>query len=85
MTSRLIWCARQRVELYPEHGFVVHSDMKYRGPAHTGDVTYLNGEVTGTGYDDDTGDPIAKVDVTMTNQNDVVMAQGSATVRLPNP
>ncbi len=68
-----------------EHGFVTHSDMKYRAPAHTGDVTYLNGEVTSTGYDEDTGDPIAMVDVTMTNQKNAVMAKGSATVQLPNP
>ncbi len=68
-----------------EHGFVTHSDMKYRAPAHTGDVTYLNGEVTSTGYDEDTGDPIAMVDVTMTNQKDAVMAKGSATIQLPNP
>jgi acyl dehydratase len=65
-----------------EHGFVLHSDMKYTGPAHTGDVTYLNGEVTGIDYDNAAG-PIATVAVRMTNQNDVVMAKGDAKVLLP--
>ena len=65
-----------------EHGFVIHSDMKYTGPAHTGDVTYLNGEVTNVDYDNAAG-PIANVAVRMTNQNDVVMAKGEAQVQLP--
>ena len=65
-----------------EHSFVIHSDMKYTGPAHTGDVTYINGEVTGLDHDA-AGGPIATVSVRMTNQRDVVMAKGDAKVRLP--
>ncbi len=67
-----------------EWGFVVHSDMKYRSPALTGDVTYLNGEVTDLQYDERSGEPIATVRVSMTNQKDEVMAGGSAEVRLPS-
>jgi hypothetical protein len=65
-----------------EHSFVIHSDMKYTGPAHTGDVTFINGEVTALDHDA-AGGPIATVSVRMTNQKDVVMAKGDAKVRLP--
>jgi acyl dehydratase len=62
-----------------EWGFVIHSDMKYRSPALTGDATYLNGSVT----DLVEGGRIAVVDVKMTNQRDEVMASGTAELRLP--
>ena len=64
-----------------EHGFVLHSDMKYRAPALTGDATFLNGRVR----DLVDGGQVAVVDVAMTNQRDEVMAQGTAEVRLPAP
>jgi hypothetical protein len=65
-----------------EHCFVEHSDMKYRFPALTGDLTYLDGEVTNLTYAD-TGHPIAHVKVSMTTQDGAVMAGGDAQVRLP--
>jgi hypothetical protein len=67
------WCG--------EHGAVVHSDIKYRFPALTGDLTYLDGEVTEISYEDT---PIAHVKVTMTTQEGAVMAAGTAEVRLPS-
>ena len=66
-----------------EWGEVVHSKMSYRSPAFTGDLTYLNGEVTEMGEDRGTGQPLASVAVVMTNQRDEVMASGTAEVRLP--
>jgi acyl dehydratase len=63
--------------------FVLHSNMQYRSPALTGDVTYLDGEVVEMNYDDPSG-PIASVKVVMTNQDDSVMASGQAEVRLPH-
>jgi acyl dehydratase len=63
--------------------FVLHSNMQYRSPALTGDVTYLDGEVVEMNYDDPSG-PIASVKVVMTNQDDSVMASGQAQVRLPH-
>lgn len=66
-----------------EWSFVLHSNMQYRSPAFTGDVTYLNGVVTEVSHDDPAG-PVATVRVTMTDQNDSVMASGSAEVQLPN-
>ena len=66
-----------------EWGEVIHSNMQYRAPALAGDVTYLNGEVVGIGHESHSGEPVATVQVTMTNQRDEVMASGRAEVRLP--
>ncbi len=68
-----------------EHGWIVHSRMQYRSPALTGDVTYLNGEVTELGHERDTGQPLASLRVVMTNQDGAELASGDAEVRLPNP
>ena len=59
--------------------------MSYRSPALVGDLTYLDGHVSKMGFDPDTGDPIATVSVTMTNQRDEIMASGDAEIRLPSP
>ena len=58
--------------------------MQYRSPAFTGDVTFLNGEVTGKDNDPSTGHHLAFVEYTMTNQDDAVMAKGTAEISLPN-
>jgi hypothetical protein len=56
--------------------------MKYTSPAHTGDVTYISGEVTGVDHGRRHG-PVANVAVRMTNQNEALMAKGDAQVQLP--
>ncbi|RIK98149.1 MAG: hypothetical protein DCC71_21195 [Proteobacteria bacterium] len=61
-----------------EHGSVLHSDMKYRAPALTGDVAWLNGTVR----DLVDGRRVAVVDAVMTNQRGDVLAQGAAELRL---
>jgi acyl dehydratase len=66
-----------------EWGEILHSDMQFRSPALTGDVTYLDGKVTELRHDDPSGQPEARVGLTMTNQREEVMAQGFAEVRLP--
>ena len=66
-----------------EWGEVVHSKMQYRSPALTGDVTYLDGEVTALGKETESGQPLATVAVKMTNQRQEVMASGEAELRLP--
>lgn len=66
-----------------EHSFVVHSDIKYRFPALTGDLSYLDGEVLEIQYQDD-GELIATIDVSMTTQDAAVMAAGVAELRLPS-
>jgi acyl dehydratase len=65
-----------------EWGDVLHSNMQYRSPAFTGDVTYLDGEVIGVSLDGP--QPIASVKVVMTNQREEVMASGTAELRLPS-
>jgi len=66
-----------------EWGEVLHSNMSYRSPAFTGDVTFLDGEVVGLSHDHASGQPVAAVKVTMTNQKEQVMAAGQAEVLLP--
>ncbi|MCX5740237.1 MAG: hypothetical protein NTZ61_17430, partial [Proteobacteria bacterium] len=61
-----------------EHGRVLHSDMKYRSPALTGDVTYLNATVT----DLIEAKRVAVVEVVMTNQRDETMAAGTAELQV---
>jgi acyl dehydratase len=65
-----------------EWGEIAHSRMAYRSPALTGDVTFLDGEVTAIEYTK-AGDPLATVAVTMKSQHGDVMASGSAEVKLP--
>ena len=66
-----------------EWGEVIHSNMQYRSPAFTGDVTYLDGSVIEVRHDDRSGQPVASVEVVMTNQREEVMASGTAELRLP--
>jgi len=62
---------------------IVHSNMSYRAPAMTGDLTKLNGEVAEIQHDDPSGQPVARVHIVMTNQEEAVLAEGDALVRLP--
>jgi len=68
-----------------EWSFIRHIDMQYRAPALTGDVTFLDGEVLEVDHADASGQPLAHVKVTMTNQDAAVMAVGTAEIELPNP
>jgi hypothetical protein len=64
-----------------EWGMVVHSNCNYRGPAFTGDVTFLNADVTDKLVDDQ-GRHLVKVDVKMTSQLGVTMATAKAEISL---
>jgi acyl dehydratase len=68
-----------------EWSFIRHSNMQYRSPALTGDATFLDGEVQQVDHDDPSGQPVASVEVVMTNQDGAVMASGTAEIVLPNP
>jgi N-terminal half of MaoC dehydratase len=63
-----------------EHGFITHSNVQYRSPAFEGDVTFLDGHVTGTRSGRD-GRTRADLLVTMTNQRGIVLAKGPVEVR----
>jgi len=65
-----------------EWSFVTYSNMQYRAPALTGDLTYLDGEVLE--LRDDPEGKTAVVEVVMTNHDNVVMAKGTADVLLPS-
>ena len=62
---------------------LVHSNMQYRSPALTGDLTYIDGEVTALETEEASGQPLATVRVTMSNQDGATMASGEAELRLP--
>jgi hypothetical protein len=66
-----------------EWGELIHSRMQYRSPALTGEVTYLNAEVKGLSHEDPSGQPVAHVEVTMTNHRGATMAHGTAELRMP--
>jgi len=68
-----------------EWSFIRHIDMQYRAPALTGDATFLDGEVLEVDHGDASGQPLASIKVTMTNQDGAVMAAGTAEIELPNP
>ena len=61
-----------------------HADMKYRGPALTGDVTYLDGEVKKVEFDRQSGRPLATLSISMTNQLGVSLAVGEVKTLLPS-
>jgi acyl dehydratase len=66
-----------------EWGFVSHTNSQYRGPAFTGDVTYMRGAVTKVADAMKPGFGQAHVDYILTNQRDDVLAKGSGEVLLP--
>ncbi len=66
-----------------ELALITHSDIKYRGPALCGDISYLNGRVTSRGIDPDTGEGLVTLRVEMTNQNGTQMAVAPVEVRFP--
>jgi hypothetical protein len=65
-----------------EHGMVVHSVSNYRGPALTGDITVQTAEVIDKKVDEE-GRHIIQVKHKMANQNDVILATGTAEIQLP--
>lgn len=65
-----------------EWGEVVHCKCQYRGPAFSGDITILTGEVVDK-LQDDQGRQLVQIKVTMANQNGNTMATAVAEVQLP--
>lgn len=66
-----------------ERALITHSDIKYRGPALSGDISYLDGRVTARQIDPITGEGVVTVQVEMTNQNGTQMAAAPVEVRFP--
>ncbi len=65
-----------------EWGQVVHCNSQYRGPAFTGDITIMTGEIVDKLVDDE-GRHLVQIDSKMANQSGVTMATAKAEVELP--
>ena len=65
-------------------GFIRHSKLQYRTPPFVGDVTFIDGTVSGKREDEGLGVNIVTVDLTMTNQDGAVVASGPVDIELPS-
>ncbi|WP_317928884.1 MaoC family dehydratase N-terminal domain-containing protein [Halioxenophilus sp. WMMB6] len=65
-----------------EWGQVVHCNSAYRGPAFTGDATYMTAKVIDKMVDEE-GRNVIQVDVKMANQLGATMATAKAEIELP--
>jgi hypothetical protein len=65
-----------------EWGHIVHSNSQYRGPAFTGDVTIMTGEITGKMVDKE-GRHLVQISCKMANQLVTTMATAKAEIELP--
>ena len=65
-----------------EWGLIVHSNALYRGPAFTGDITIMTGEILDKAIDKE-GRPLVQVDCKMANQHGTTMATARAEIQLP--
>jgi N-terminal half of MaoC dehydratase len=65
-----------------EWGMVVHSNCNYRGPAFTGDATFMTATIIDKNVDDQ-GRHIVQVDFKMASQLGVTMATAKAEIQLP--
>ena len=65
-----------------EHGFITHANISYRNPAFTGDATFISGEVLEL-KEERRRVNVAVVKVTLKNQDDAVLANGTVSVQLP--
>ena len=64
-----------------EWGQIVHSNALYRGPAFTGDITIMTGEIVGKTIDEQ-GRHIVQVDCKMANQLGTTMATAKSEIEL---
>jgi hypothetical protein len=65
-----------------EWGRIVHSNAQYRGPAFTGDITIMTGDISGKMVDGD-GRHLVELTCKMANQRGTTMATAKAEIELP--
>jgi hypothetical protein len=65
-----------------EWGQVLHCNSQYRGPAFSGDITIMTGEITGKLINAD-GRPVVQVNSKMANQSGATLATAKSEVELP--
>jgi hypothetical protein len=66
-----------------DEGFIRHSNIAYRFPVFEGDISFLNGVVTEQRWEPALGVHLTTVEVTMANQDGLVVAKGPVEVELP--
>jgi hypothetical protein len=66
-----------------QRAMCVHSNIQYRNPALTGDVTYLTGKVLGKELEEGGKSGIVTVQVDMATHEDAQMARGPVEIRFP--
>ena len=66
-----------------DNGFVRHSKINYRYPTFEGDVAILKGVVEDIRWEPLLGVHLAKIGISMVNQDDVALASGYVEVELP--
>ena len=64
-------------------GMVRHSKVSFRAPYFEGDVTFVDGHVTGKEADSSWGTPLVSIALEMTNQDGTVLVEGSAEIEVP--
>lgn len=80
--QRIAWAQHMLTNWIGDHGFLHTLDVKVRKPNLVGDTLWWKGEVVEKYVRD--GYSVAKVEVRATNQNDVLSADGTASVLLPS-
>ncbi len=65
-----------------EWGQVVHCNAQYRGPAFTGDITIMTGEISDRLVDEE-GRHLVQASCKMANQDGAVLATAKAEIQLP--
>jgi len=63
-------------------GMVRHSKVFFRVPAFEGDVTFIDGEIIEKHADSVWGVPLVSIKLQMTNQDGVVVVDGTAEVEV---
>ncbi|MFD0661708.1 FAS1-like dehydratase domain-containing protein [Thermocatellispora tengchongensis] len=79
--QRICWMIQAVTDWMGDHGDLLRIDTRLRRPNLVGDMNTVQGTVKRTYRDG--GDLLAEIDLVNVNQEDVVTAGGTATVRLP--
>jgi hypothetical protein len=77
-----VWCLDYIAGWAGEWGQIIHSNAQYRGPAFTGDITIMTGEIVDKMVDAD-GRHLVQVDCKMANQLGVTLATSRSEIELP--
>jgi acyl dehydratase len=77
------WCLDYIAMWAGDHALIRHSNVQYRFPYFEDDVTFMDAEVVDKQEDRRLGSSLVIVDLTMSNQDNAVLAKGPVEVELP--